>query len=351
MEITVTSHPGYDRTITIQPDGKFFFPSVGEVRAAGLTVPQLRERLLAGLEQQLNRPDLTISLREIRNLVNRVSVFGAVRNQNVFELKLKWRLTEALAAAGGPADNADLSRVTITRANRQPPEVITVDLSAVTKTGRAEENLELQAGDLIIVPQGVRPTVLLLGEVMRPSQYALEPGSKILDALSMAGGPKPEADLSAATIARLGVEGLTTVDLQSIIAQGDQSKNIELRGGDTIFIPAITKKVYVVGEVGKTGAVPLRGGERVMNALMAAGGPTKEADKPKAVLIRRGPDPTTPIVTKLDLDKLLTKGDITQNPALQNDDVLFVPSRKQKQTISGYVNLLYPLTWLQTLIQ
>src|SRR5262249_13177921 len=107
MDVSVTSHPGYDRSVTIQPDGKIFYPGVGEVTAAGLTVPQLREKLLAGLERTLNHPDLTISLRDIRSAVNRVSVLGAVRAPSVLDLKPHWRLTEALAAAGGPAGNAD----------------------------------------------------------------------------------------------------------------------------------------------------------------------------------------------------------------------------------------------------
>ena len=55
------------------------FPVVGEVAAAGLTVQQLTERLQEGLQAELKRPRVTVSLKEInKGLLRRVSVFGAV---------------------------------------------------------------------------------------------------------------------------------------------------------------------------------------------------------------------------------------------------------------------------------
>jgi polysaccharide export outer membrane protein len=346
MDVTVTSHQGYDRTIIIQPDGKIFFPAVGEVKASGMTVPQLRARLLAGLEEQLNRPDLTISLREIHSAVNRVSVLGAVRSPNVFDLKPKWRITEALAAAGGPTPTADLSRVTITRGGER---VINVDLAKTATSGRAEQNAELEPGDLVIVPEGARPTVLVLGEVTKPGCFSLEQGSKVMDALSLAGGPTTNADLHSATIARLGAEGLIPVDLGTILTSGDLAKNVPLQAGDTLYVPATSRKVYVVGEVGHGDAYPLRGRERVMDALMAAGGPTKEAEIAKASLIRRRPDNQADI-THIDLRKILTEGDMKLNVPLQDGDVIYVPNRRVKRPLTDYLNLLYPLTWLRTLV-
>jgi polysaccharide export outer membrane protein len=255
-------------------------------------------------------------------------------------------VTEALAAAGGPAQNADLTRITITRAD---PHVVTVDLAPSARSGRAENNIELEPGDLIIVPEGARPTVQILGEVLRPAQYPLEVGAKVMDVLSLAGGPTPNADLSGATIARLSGDGLIKIDLGAVMIGGDLSKNLELQPGDAVYVPATSRKVYVVGEVGKAGAYPLRGGERLFDALMAAGGPSKEADGPKASLIRRGTDGQA-VLTKIDLRKLLGDGDMKMNPALQDGDVLFVPNRRQKRPLTDYLNLLYPLTWLRTIV-
>src|SRR5262249_7916980 len=40
LEISVQPQQGYDRTLTIRPDGKLVFPVVGELTAAGMTVQQ-----------------------------------------------------------------------------------------------------------------------------------------------------------------------------------------------------------------------------------------------------------------------------------------------------------------------
>jgi len=258
------------------------------------------------------------------------------------ELKPKWRVTEALAGAGGPSANADLTRVTITRADQH---VLTIDLAPSARSGRAENNVELEPGDLIIVPEGARPTVQVLGEVLHPAQYPLEAGAKLMDALSLAGGPTPNADLTSATISRIGGEGLIKIDLGAVMIGGDLSKNLTLEPGDALYVPATSRKVYVVGEVGKGGAYPLRGGERLLDALLAASGPTKDADAGNASLIRRGPNGQA-VRTKVDLHKLLSDGDVKMNPEVQDGDVVFLPGRKQKRSISDYLNLLYPLTWL-----
>src|SRR5438309_433317 len=77
----------------------------------------------------------------------RASLLGAVRNPGGFEIKDGTTLAEALAAGGGPSPTADLRRVTITRADGS---VKTVDMAQTDRTGRIEQNLELQPGDMIV---------------------------------------------------------------------------------------------------------------------------------------------------------------------------------------------------------
>ncbi|MDQ3675993.1 MAG: ComEA family DNA-binding protein [Actinomycetota bacterium] len=48
---------------------------------------------------------------------------------------------------------------------------------------------------------GGRVTVHVAGEVRRPGVYRLGPGSRVDEALRLAGGPKPRADLSAVNLA------------------------------------------------------------------------------------------------------------------------------------------------------
>src|SRR5260370_19606639 len=61
IDITVPSHMGYDRTLTIQPDGRIQYPSLGEFVAAGLTPAQLAARIQQGLNAELVDPQVTVS--------------------------------------------------------------------------------------------------------------------------------------------------------------------------------------------------------------------------------------------------------------------------------------------------
>src|SRR5262249_4998638 len=163
IDVTVTPQRAFDRTITVQPDGKISFPRVGQLQAAGLTLAELEAKLQEGLDHDLVDPHVTVSLKDAGKQSGlRVSVLGAVRVPGVLEIKEGRPPAGALATAGGPAPLADLRRVTITRADRS---VVTVDLAQTDKTGRLDSDVALQPGDFVVVPQGAPPTVLILGEV------------------------------------------------------------------------------------------------------------------------------------------------------------------------------------------
>ena len=55
IEVTVAPQHSFDRTVTIQPDGKISYPNVGQLQAAGLTVAQLVQKLRDGLRFKRRR--------------------------------------------------------------------------------------------------------------------------------------------------------------------------------------------------------------------------------------------------------------------------------------------------------
>jgi polysaccharide biosynthesis/export protein len=352
LEITVQPQQGYDRTVTIQPDGKIVFPVVGEVVAAGLTVQQLTAALQQGLQAELKRPRVTVSLKEInKGLLRRVSVFGAVKSPGVFELKEQCTVTEMLATAGGPTPVADLRRVTITRADGI--KRLVVDLARATRTGEVAENVALEPGDLIILPEGAPQTVLVLGEVAKPGSYDLQGEMRLMDALSMAGGPTTKADLQRVTLTRAGQQKEEVFNLQELLTKGQQASlaaNVVLQPGDTVVLPESERKYYVLGEVSKADAYPLKEADRLLDAITAAGGSTHEADLGKVMLIRRD-EKGQPVARKIDVKRMMSKGEMGLNEALQQGDVLFIPSKNPKRSVTDFLGLIYPLSGLLNILR
>lgn len=346
IEVTVTPQSKFDRTVTVRPDGKISFPIAGEMAAAGLTAAQLSEKLRVGLNRDLVNPQVTLTLKELnKQAVPRVSLLGAVRTPSVYDIKQGTTVAEVLAAGGGPTPLADLRHVTITRADRS---VLTVDLSQAGRTGKLDRNMTLQTGDLIVVPQGAPPTVLVLGEVIKPGSYELQGEAHLLDAISLAGGPTAKADLKRVTLGRAGVAGTRTLDLQPLLARGDTADrelNLLLQPGDTIVLGETDERVYVLGRVGKPDVYPIKPNDRVLDALAKAGGEATGGDISKAVLVRRGEN-GQPVARAMDLRKMMTSGKLVENDFVRPGDVLYVPDKKSKRSPMDVVNLLWPITGL-----
>ncbi len=341
IEVTVAPQHTFDRVVTVQPDGKISYPNVGEISVSGLTVAQLAEKLRRGLDRDLVDPVVTVSLqKEGERDTGRVSLLGAVHAQNSYPIKEGTSLAEVLAGAGGPTPEADLRHVTI---NHADGSVTTVDLSSDETIGRADRMPRLRPGDVIVLPQGPPSTVLVEGEVTRPGSYPIQRDSRLLDAIQLAGGWTQKADLRRITVAHAGVPGSRTLDLQPLLARGDTSDpdlNMRLQPGDTIFLPDSPRQILVVGGVSKPDSYPLKPNERVLDALVQAGGAGGGASK--VVLVRADAAGNRQPRT-LDLKKIMAKGDQKENELLQPGDMLYVQDKKSRAP-GGLLNLLYPLS-------
>lgn len=133
--------------------------------------------------------------------------------------------------------------------------------------------------------------VSVLGNVTRPGQYPLDgTGLKLTDVLAMAGGIT-ETGADTVIVMTNTPEGVERreVNVPAMYRQGDLSPNIELQGGDTIFVPA-APMFYVYGAVQRAGAYRLEPGTTVLAALSLGGGLTPRGSERGIKIHRRMPD-------------------------------------------------------------
>src|SRR6266571_5916781 len=75
IDVTITPQRNFDRTITVQPDGKISYPLAGQFQAAGLSTEELAQKLRDGLKHDLRNPMVTVSLKELsKQIVRRASL-------------------------------------------------------------------------------------------------------------------------------------------------------------------------------------------------------------------------------------------------------------------------------------
>jgi polysaccharide export outer membrane protein len=123
--------------------------------------------------------------------------------------------------------------------------------------------------------------VQVIGAVVRPGMYYLKGSTTILEILSEAGGMKLEGmDEIRLTRKEAGTEAV--MSYERLISSGEG--NIELRGGDIVFVPE--RLITIIGQVEKPGDVAFRNGMTVTIGLAAAGGPMSTANLGKVYILR-----------------------------------------------------------------
>lgn len=187
--------------------------------------------------------------------------------------------------------------------------------------------------------------VYVLGRVSNPGVVHFSGIGTLLEALSMSGG-LPTQDkrifLSKCYIVR-GKEQIIWIDLLQLLQKGKIKLNIRLANNDVIYIPESTDAaVFVMGEVKNPGSYQIQTASlSLLDAINLAGGPTEDSNIKKIRLIREMKEQEG--VKIVDLDKILARGDYSQNYLLKDNDIIYVP-RRGIAKFNYYLRQIDPLT-------
>lgn len=132
---------------------------------------------------------------------------------------------------------------------------------------------------------------------------------------------RPDGMISLVLIGDLKAAGRTPTQLSTDIS--DRLKKYIQDPSVTVAVTAVnSQRIYMVGEVGHVGPVPMTPAMTPLQAISAAGGPTPYANL-KHIYILRGPNPKQ---QKIPFNyKQALKGDNRQNITLQAGDTIVVP--------------------------
>jgi polysaccharide export outer membrane protein len=154
--------------------------------------------------------------------------------------------------------------------------------------------------------------VSVLGQVNRPGRYPVDGKRQVLDLLATAGGIGAEGGDRISLIRnRNGNTTRETIDLGSIVTSGSLAQNIEVSGGDIIYVER-APRFYITGEVQRPGAFKIERQMTVLQALSAGGG-----------LTPRGSDSGIK-VTRRDASGKATTINASHDDLVQVDDVITV---------------------------
>jgi protein involved in polysaccharide export with SLBB domain len=132
-------------TFTVMEGPRLQLPIVGSFPLSGVLRAELEPHLAGHLGRFLREPRVTA-----RSLV-RIAVDGAVARPGFVTVPSQTILADVLAAAGGASSSAELDRIAVLRNNR--PLLSRGEIDAALREGRTIDQLGLQAGDRVMVPE------------------------------------------------------------------------------------------------------------------------------------------------------------------------------------------------------
>lgn len=303
----------------ITPDGYISVKGLGMIPLNGMNIADAKAYLKGQLSRIYADAEniIQITLGKTRSI--RVNVMGEVMTPGTYTLSAFASVFHALYSAGGVTDLGSLRNIAVTRNGKT---VATVDVYDFIMEGKTKENINLQEGDVVIVPT-YDAIVKVEGKVKRPMKYEMKEDETVSTLLKYAGFFAHNAyrnsvrvirqtgrEFEVATVERKDYGSFKLMDGDVVSADSiiNRFKNkLEIKGA--VYRPGIYEFCEEINTVGKL--------------LKQADGLLGDAFTNRAVLYRQRENLTME-VTPVDVKGILdgTAADVE----LRNNDVLYVPS-------------------------
>lgn len=242
-ELTAPSGP-QQQTVTngrlVRPDGTLYYPYVGNVQVAGLSLDQLRETIAKRLSDYIEQPQVDVNIVAFNS--RRVWLNGAFRATGTQPITVvPLTLAEALGRAQVDTTQADLSSLTLTRDGVD----YHLDLDAMQHAARGPSDIFLKDGDHLYLAYNDRKQVYLMGEVAKPTPLTFKTSDMTLtQALGQVGGLNETTSKGKAVYVVRGVANMETapatvyqLDVRSPSAYV-LANAFKLQPGDVVFVGA-----------------------------------------------------------------------------------------------------------------
>lgn len=158
---------GFDESsfkdIMIGPDGYVNLPYTGIVKLAGLTIPEASEILQSKLGEYIKIPGMAVMVKQYGP--RKVYVMGEVGKPGMYTLGWdNMNVLAALSTSGGIKFKGRPKHVAVIRQSGDKVEMREINFEALTNKADLSQNVLLQDGDLIFVPQSNK--IDFFGEIM-----------------------------------------------------------------------------------------------------------------------------------------------------------------------------------------
>lgn len=165
LTVEVLEDASLNRSVVVLPDGRFSFPFAGEIQARGRTVGDVQSAVISGIASNFAAPPTVfVSVIPAERVASSggsgprtidVYFLGAVNTPGIVPVKRGTTLLQAIAQSGGFGDFAATKRIQLRRTDKKTgsQSVFKINYKALADGAAMENNIRLQDGDVILVPE------------------------------------------------------------------------------------------------------------------------------------------------------------------------------------------------------
>ena len=150
LNIYVWKEPDLTQDVTVLPDGNITFPLIGEIRAQGRTVTELKKDISDKLKDYVTAPEVTVVVRQVNS--RRIYTLGKLNTPGIYPLVPDMTVLQALSTAGGLAEWADEKNIRVIRREGGKEIQYRFNYKEFIGGKNIEQNILLKPNDTIVVP-------------------------------------------------------------------------------------------------------------------------------------------------------------------------------------------------------
>jgi polysaccharide biosynthesis/export protein len=153
LQIYVWRNPELTVSMPVRPDGRISAPLVEDMVAVGKTPSTLARDIEKVLAEFVRSPQVNVIVTQPAGLLTQVKAVGQVENPQAVSYRAGMRVLDLVLAAGGLTDYAAGNRAKLVRQENGKTIDLKVKLDRLINKGDMQQNLLLQPGDVLVVPE------------------------------------------------------------------------------------------------------------------------------------------------------------------------------------------------------
>ncbi len=154
LRIFVWGNPGLSDTVPVRPDGRVSIPLLEDLEVTEKTPTELAREIEQKLSAYVQDPLVTVIVTAfVGPFTQQVRVVGAAAEPQAIPYRANMTALDVMIEVGGLTEFAAGNRATLIRTEDNEQKQYRIRLDDLVKDGEISANVEMQPGDILIIPE------------------------------------------------------------------------------------------------------------------------------------------------------------------------------------------------------